>query len=78
MEPTLNIGRFRLFAWSEWHQLIRPHEWNWINFYLLWWQVEYASYKESLEMNIGLLGFCVSVDWYYGSYGSDDKKEVEG
>lgn len=65
-EPILQIKNLRLFAWHEWRGVIYPKEYNWIDIHWIWVHTEFSPYKDSAEINLGFLGFCVSIDYFFG------------
>ena len=71
-DPIIDGRRFRLFFWHEWSWLWDKDRYNWIDIHWLWVHCEYGPYKYSLEANFGLLGFCLSVDWFYGQLVDSD------
>jgi hypothetical protein len=62
----LTIGRFRLSWWHEWDDVLRRKEVNWVDMNLLRIHIEKAYYKQSFEINLGLLGFNMSLDFFWG------------
>jgi len=66
-EPVIDRERFRLFLWHEWRWLWDKDCYNWIDIHWCWVHTEYSPYKDSVEVNFGLCGFCISMDWYYGT-----------
>ena len=71
-DPIINLHRFRLFLWHEWQWLWDQDVYNWIDIHWIWVHTEHASYKCSVEINFGLCGFCISMDWYYGELAKDE------
>jgi len=66
-EPLIDVGRFRLFLYHEWGAVFAPRKYNWIDIHWLWLHTECSPYKDSVEWNLAVAGFCLSVDWYYGT-----------
>lgn len=60
-------GRLKIFPWHDWGFLVdRQTSWNWIDITWVLLKTEKANYKEAYDLTIGVLGFCVSIEWYYG------------
>lgn len=53
---------FFIQEWSEWFV-----EQNWTNFHFALLQFEHAAYASYVEIDLGLIGFIVTVEWYYGN-----------
>ena len=53
--------RLYVRGWSDWPPLLRPSEWNWIDFHLARIGFEWSPYKESCEVFVGILGLHVEV-----------------
>ena len=62
----IDIGRLRIIPWHEYRQFLSMRQHNWIDFHVVWLHAEWASYKETFELNLGLLGLCCCIEWYYG------------
>ena len=65
----VRVGRLGVFAWEEWSPMFKPSQYNWIDIHWLWLHTEWSPYKNSAEINVGLLGFCVRIEWFYGKFG---------
>jgi hypothetical protein len=68
--PIINWKRIKVYVWSDWVPFYDNHTtWNWIDIRWIHIGTEKAGYKSTFEVSLALLGFNVSIDWYYGIIG---------
>lgn len=58
------LGRLRILPYQEWGEW--RGDWNWRTFTFIKLDMEYADYKYTFEVNIGLLGLVCCIEWYWG------------
>jgi len=62
-------NRFRLEFWQQWSDIIWNHRMMiWVDIDLIGIQIGNAQYKQTFELNLALLGFCIGLEWYYGGH----------
>ena len=64
----ITIGRLRLHGWQSWLDIYHRGQMNWIDIEVVRLHFEHAYYKESVEMNVSLIGFNVCIEWWYGDH----------
>lgn len=68
---TLQIGRLYISPWHQWGWARYRKGYNWVNFQIIHLEVECAPYKSLYEITIGLLGFCVCIEYLWKELPND-------
>jgi hypothetical protein len=58
--------KLHVSGWSDWPGILRPSEWNWVDFHFLRIGFEWSKYRSAFEVFVGVLGLHVeaTLSWY--------------
>ena len=66
MSKQIQVGKLRIILHEEYSDIYQGlvyDNMNWMNFHVINVYMEWASYKQSCELAIGLLGLNVIIEW---------------